>query len=314
MAKHSKSLLFAIMTAVVFFIVAMVFSALAAQGKHPFLEPTGNVSDAFANEITPSGWTFIIWTIIYIFLALVCVYTLAGLFRKNAYGYVYCSPAILPHGFFVAWCLNLGLNVGWLFLWDRRLMAGALVFLILVALTNYVMIFYSCHSLHIYGAWLSKYHKVDLWLHRALVQNGIAIYATWTTVASLVNLSIVLVKDAKMSPEDAVTLSFSLLTVVLLVWFVLENSLLDKYLRHILSIYPAVIWALTGVFTKNYNTAQPTRNNVFNVALLGVSCTLLALRLVLVIWKNMKRPLLEDASPEVMSPMEIAERQKKIYI
>lgn len=48
----------------------------------PFLEPTGNVSDAFANEITPSGWTFIIWTIIYIFLALVCVYTLAGFFRK----------------------------------------------------------------------------------------------------------------------------------------------------------------------------------------------------------------------------------------
>lgn len=48
----------------------------------PFLEPTGNVSDAFANEITPSGWTFIIWTIIYIFLALVCVYALSGLFRK----------------------------------------------------------------------------------------------------------------------------------------------------------------------------------------------------------------------------------------
>lgn len=124
--------------------------------------------------------------------------------------------------------------------------------------------------------------------------------------------------------------------------FALENSLLDKYLRHILSIYPAVIWALTGVFTKNYNTAKPTRNNVFNgekgvfydhslcilrvfqpmtdtlpptpVALLGVTCTLLALRLVLVIWKNMKRPLLEDVSPEVMSPMEIAERQKKIYM
>lgn len=115
----------------------------------PFLEPTGNVSDAFANEITPSGWTFIIWTIIYIFLALVCVYALSGFFRKcvtifnartmsylcsiaadihnssfyfcrNAYGYVYCSPALLPHGFFAAWCLNLSLNVGWLFLWDRR--------------------------------------------------------------------------------------------------------------------------------------------------------------------------------------------------
>lgn len=125
-------------------------------------------------------------------------------------------------------------------------MAGALVFLIVVALTNYVMIYYSCHSLHVYGAWLSKYHKVNLWLHRSLVredisvyicdflsrmqcddgvcicfpqvQNGFAIYATWTTVVSLANLSIVSVKDPKMFPEDAVTLSFALLTVVLLVW------------------------------------------------------------------------------------------------
>lgn len=54
-------------------------------------------------------------------------------------------------------------------------MAGALVFLIFVALTNYVMIFYSCHSLHVYGAWLSKYHKVDLFLHRALVRQHISV-------------------------------------------------------------------------------------------------------------------------------------------
>lgn len=48
----------------------------------PFLEPTGNVSDAFANKITPSEWTFIRWTIIYIFLVLVCVYALSGFFGK----------------------------------------------------------------------------------------------------------------------------------------------------------------------------------------------------------------------------------------
>lgn len=57
-------------------------------------------------------------------------------------------------------------------------MAGALVFLILVAVTNYVMIFYSCHSLHVYGAWLYKYHKVDLWLHRALVSEGTRLHVS----------------------------------------------------------------------------------------------------------------------------------------
>lgn len=190
MAKHNITLLVAIVIGLLCFIITMVFSALAATGKRkfdlyryhfagrfcyllcilllhptqylnlclsdPFLESTGNISDIFSTEITPSGWTFSIWTIIYIFLALVLAYVLSSIFRKyaaffssiflkmqlilsslflnvgenvhtcvmsifrNAYGYVYCSPAVLPHGFFVVWSLNLGLNTGWLFLWDRR--------------------------------------------------------------------------------------------------------------------------------------------------------------------------------------------------
>lgn len=45
--------------------------------------------------------------------------------------------------------------------------------------------------------------------------------------------------------------------------FIVENSVLDKYVRFILSIYPAAIWAMVGVFTNNFDTAAPTRNNVF---------------------------------------------------
>ncbi|KAI3355284.1 hypothetical protein L3Q82_018136 [Scortum barcoo] len=263
MAKHNVIRMIAIVLALLFFIVTMVFTALAGPGIYPFLSTTANVSGDFVTQITPLGWTFTIWSIIYIFLASVLVYVLSGICRKNAYGYVYSNPAILPYGFFVTWCLNLTLNTAWLFLWDRRLMPAALAFLILIALTNYTMIFFSCLGLHNYGAWLSKYHRVDLWLHRVLIQNGIAIYATWTTIASLVNLTIVLGNDVKMSQTDAATVALSILTVVVAGWFILENFVLDKHVRYILTIYPVVIWALTGVFTKNYNAAAPTRNNTF---------------------------------------------------
>lgn len=50
------------------------------------------------------------------------------------------------------------------------------------------------------------------------VQNGVAIYATWTTIASLLNLTIVLTNDANMSQTDAAIASLSILTVVLFVW------------------------------------------------------------------------------------------------
>lgn len=72
-----------------------------------------------------------------------------------------------------------------------------------------------------------KSHKLLLWdtsrwnstlLSLLQVQNGLAIYATWTTIASLVNLTIVLTRDANMSQMDAATLSLSILTVVLVVW------------------------------------------------------------------------------------------------
>ncbi|XP_018529170.1 uncharacterized protein LOC108881602 [Lates calcarifer] len=311
MAKHKISLLIAIVMALIFFIITMVFTALAGTGIYPFLSSTANISDEYVTQITPSGWTFTIWSIIYTFMALVLLYLLSGIFRKNAYGYVYCSPPVLPHGFFVAWCLNLGLNTGWLLLWDRRFMSAALAFLILIALTNYAVIFFSCYGLHNYGAWLNKYHKVDLWLHRVLIQNGVAIYATWTTIASLVNLTIVL--NYNMSQTDAATVSLSILTVVLFVWFILENSVLDKHVRLILSIYPVVIWALTGVFMNNYNTADPTFNNIFIVSLLAVACALFVTRIFLVIWRQIKQPFYQDNDPEDMSPMEIAKNQKIIF-
>lgn len=54
-------------------------------------------------------------------------------------------------------------------------MIAAFVILALVALTNYAMIFFSCHGLNSYGAWLNKYHKVDLWLIRVMVSRAFGI-------------------------------------------------------------------------------------------------------------------------------------------
>lgn len=44
------------------------------------------------------------------------------------------------------------------------------------------------------------------------------IYTTWTTIATLINVAIVLTYEVNMSPLDAATVSYSVLSVVLLVW------------------------------------------------------------------------------------------------
>ncbi|XP_061569609.1 uncharacterized protein LOC133423450 [Cololabis saira] len=313
MAKHNYGRLATIMVSVVGFAISLVFNGLSVVGIGPYQTTTANVSAVFDTQLTPSGWTFNIWSVIYTWLIAMIIYIVTGLCRKNGHGYVYCSPAVLPYGFFVSWCINLCFNIGWLLAWDRGMMIAALVLLILVIGTNYSMTFFICHGLHIYGAWLKKYHRVELWLLRVLVQNGVMIYATWTTIATLINLTIVLTYDAKMSPTDAATLSYSLLTVVLLVWFVLENSILDKHVRYICINYPVVLWALTGNLDKNYDSNSPSRNGIFIVALLALTSVLFVMRIILVVWKHIKQPLYEDISPEALEAMETAEKQKKIF-
>nr|XP_049614421.1 uncharacterized protein si:ch211-161h7.5 isoform X2 [Syngnathus scovelli] len=311
--------------------------------KGPFSTTTGNVSDVFVTEVTPSGWTFSIWSVIYVWLTFVIIYFLANLCRKykhfnnlftkrpsclhyiknlllflifcvshrNAYGYVYCSPPVFPYGFFICWCLNLCFNIAWLLVWDRAWMIAALVFLILVAGTNYGMISFACHGLHVYGAWLKEYHKVDLLLIRILVQNGVMIYTVWTTIATLINLAIVLTYTANVSPTNAATVCYCILTFMLLAWFFLQNVFLDKHMRYVLIDYPVVIWALAGNLDKNYIAESPSRSGIFIVVLLAAAVLLYIIRLVLVIWRHCKQPLYNGISLESMEPMEINQQQKR---
>ncbi|XP_029979777.1 uncharacterized protein LOC115411701 [Sphaeramia orbicularis] len=313
MAEHNKGRLAAIVVSVLGYAISLVFNGLSVVGVGVYSTTTANVSAVFDTQITPSGWTFNIWSVIYVWLTAMIIYILTGLCRKNGYGYVYCSPPVLPYGFFINWCLNLCFNIGWLIVWDRGTMLAALIFLLLVIFTNYSMVFFICHGLYIYGPWLKKYHKVDLWLHRVLIQNGVMIYTTWTTIATLINLTIVLTYNTKMSPTDAATIAYSCLAALLVVWFIVENFVLDKHVRYILIIYPVVIWALSGNLDKNFDAQSPNRNGIFIVVLLAVACLLFVIRVILVIWRHKKQPLYQDVNPEAMEPMATAAKQKKIF-
>lgn len=45
--------------------------------------------------------------------------------------------------------------------------------------------------------------------------------------------------------------------------FILENWVLDRWVRNILTVYPVVIVALVGNVWKHFNPADPTANSVF---------------------------------------------------
>uniref|UniRef100_A0A3Q3IWF4 Uncharacterized protein n=1 Tax=Monopterus albus TaxID=43700 RepID=A0A3Q3IWF4_MONAL len=237
----------------------------------PFHFSTGNVSAHYETDITPAGWTFSIWGVIYTWLTLMVLYITSYVFRSWA-------QCLLPYSFYFCWLSNMVLNMAWLLLWDR-LMLATLVVLILIVITNYSALFYCCFATDYYGLWLRTYHRKDLACLRIL--NGLALYATWTSIASLINFAVVL-HQWGVDRSTAATASLCI--------FILENWVLDRWVRYILTVYPVVIVALVGILFKQFNFYDPTPNSVFMV-LLFLACILLVSRIFTVIWRNRWRPL-----------------------
>ncbi|KAK1172517.1 hypothetical protein AOXY_G5118 [Acipenser oxyrinchus oxyrinchus] len=316
MAKHDPWRIIVMILALVAFIIMLGFNAVAGAGSSggPFLQNTGNVSAKYETDITPSGWTFSIWGVIYSWQTLWFVYVFSGFCRRNTDGWMYCEPAILPYGFYITWIINNIFNIIWLFLWDREYMVAGVIILALIAFTNYIVLLFSYHGLNTYFAWLNKYYKVDLWLIRILVQNGVAVYTTWTTIATLLNFAVVLTYNGGVARETAGTVVLSILLVEVILWFVAENFFLDKYVRYTLTIYPVVIVALCGNMTKNFNAESPSRNGIFIAVLLGISCLIFAVRVLLVVWRHLKHDVHQVSDSIPMSPKEISEKKKGIFV
>lgn len=51
------------------------------------------------------------------------------------------------------------------------------------------------------------------------------IYTTWTTIATLINLTIVMIYDVEMDRTTAATISYCILAAVLLVWSVISFNM-----------------------------------------------------------------------------------------
>ncbi|XP_053568053.1 uncharacterized protein LOC128657679 [Bombina bombina] len=297
MYEHSIPKILLIFFALAVYILMVAFNAGAGSGlmKGIFLKSVGNLSAKYNTDFTPAGWTFMIWNVIFAWQFLWFGYVLSGICRRSELGWLYLKPNVFPASFYIVWILNNVLNIGWLFLWDREFLIPALVFLGAIASTNYIVLIISYRSLFLNGEWFQKTHKVDLWLIRILAQNGIAVYATWTTVASLLNFAVVLTYNGNFPNSTSTTVSLSILAFEVLLWFGLENFVFDKYVRYTITVYPVVIVALSGALNKNYNVHAASYNDIYIAVLLAVACALFVARLGLVIWRHFRRPLYESS-------------------
>lgn len=255
-----------------------------------FTQSIGNMSDKYQVYITPSGWTFIVWGVIYTWILVAMVYALSQLCRRTEVGPLHLCPVTISIPFWVFFIVNQALNITWLFVWDRERMTAAAIFLALVVITNWLAMYALHVRLYQGGAPVKMSSRRELVLLRLCVHNGLGVYTAWTTVAALLNLDIALVHVAGASNEVTSQVIATVLGAGIIVWLVLELTVLDKYTRWTLSPGFTLVWALSGVFDNNYSRA-PGAVPATLAAVLAVACLCLLIRLTALAVLVVRRPL-----------------------
>ncbi len=196
----------------------IIFNWLAAMGRINGVTPE-EISNRYPTPVTPAGYAFTIWSLIY-----------AGMIAFSIYQLLPANIAKYRNirTLYVASCL---LNCGWIYFWHNDQIAVCFAFIVLLALCLFLI----CLTLR------DTESTGEYWLVKA----PFGIYFGWITAAALVNFAILLVHwnvSLSVSAWTAVAVALILLGALLGVAFCIK-------LRN--SFYPlAIAWALTAIGVK----------------------------------------------------------------
>lgn len=226
-----------------------------------FVNYTISLSDKFKlNEleldVTPADWTFYVNGLIYFWQGLWLTYAFTLFLRKINGVYIYIKYPFLPPIVFIVFSFALICNVSWLLIWDKQYMEVALVFINLMSCTLYICLISILRRLHSFGLEMAKDQlHLDIWLVRLLVCNGIAMFAAWSSVASMFNFAVVLtystITESKL--EVGSTVAIAIFALEIICWWIFENFMFEKLLRYLYTPYIVLIYSMIGIMHRNWN-------------------------------------------------------------
>ena len=223
----------------------IIFNAFAASGRL-FGVDTGEVSARYPTVITPAGYAFSIWSLIYLGLVAFSIYQLL--------------PAQLARfrGVRTMYLLSCVFNCGWLFAWHQlEIGISALLILGLLGTLAYINV---------------KLRSRDSGLALIIAKATFGIYFGWVTAASFVNL-LVYLKSAGVTMSPTAWNIYGIAVIALLL---IASLIVRVTLRNFL--YPvAIAWALTAIaIQQSGNTAV-----ILAGAIAVILCLVLSLSFVM---------------------------------
>ena len=213
-----------------------------------------------------------------------------NLFRKTDQGPAYNHPVLLSALYLIIYMVATVLTAGWLIAFDREQVELSFAILVLTSLSLITCLMLAYRSLDIGRDTLIKQgRKIDTGLMRGLVHNGLGIYATWCTIATMLNFNMVLLYRSAndIGLENSSTIALSILTIIIAVFVCTDLILLDRYSRYTFTPYIVLVVAFAGSVSKNY--VEGRRNSIFTVVLLSVAIVMAIVKVVVSAVRHIKQ-------------------------
>jgi len=233
---------------IIAFALTVLVNALAGSTTILGGKLTAQISDANPTLITPAGYVFSIWGIIYILLGIFVVFQALPSQRGKDYqeriGWLFVLSSLL--------------NIAWLFLWQFEYLSSSVVLMFLL-LATLIAIYL---RLNIGKSAVPLREKLAVHL-------PFSVYLGWITIASIENVAVALVSvgwDGFGINQE--TWAFLIVIIALLI------TLLVVATRKDLAYGLVVIWALLGISVK-----QSGNQNI--VTTTEISAVVIAIALVL---------------------------------
>ncbi len=209
---------------VVAFVLMIVVNGLAGSTTVLGGVTSADVSDMYPTLITPAGFTFAIWGIIYILLLLFTVYQLLPKNRDK--------PFLQQIGLFFA--LSSVFNISWLFLWHYDYVTYSLV-LMAALLASLILVYLRL------GIGKTTVSLKEM----AFVQLPFSVYLGWISIATIANVSVALTAVGWDGwGIEASAWAVAIICVALLL------SLAVLVTRKDVAYCFVVVWALLGILIK----------------------------------------------------------------
>ncbi len=240
---------------IIAFVLTVIVNSLAGSTTLLGGVNTAEISDSNPTLITPAGYVFSIWGIIYVLLGIFVIFQALPSQREKEYskriGWLFVLSSLA--------------NIVWLFLWQYEILSVSVILMFLLLATLIVIYL----RLNIGKSVVSLREKLA-------VHVPFSVYLGWITIASIANVSVFLVSENwdgfGISPETWATL---IIIVALII------TILVLATRKDIAYGLVIVWALVGIAVKqsgNQNIVTLTEVSAI-IVLIALAATILLSKL-----------------------------------